>query len=528
MESGRENFRSTPVRHFMKRVVLLSMRPARAVVLVLLLTFGGGLPALADEALPRPAGLEPDIGFWRQVFTEVSSTQVVVHDNRYLDVVYEKFDIPASATDSTRRRMMDAAAARYEGILKVLASGKRSGLSAEEARVLALWSGRADNDSLRAAAGRVRTQQGLADRFQQGVVRAGRWKDHIQLNLREAGVPESLAALPHVESSFDPEARSFVGAAGLWQFTAGTGRNYMRIDQVVDERRDPFRSSEAAARLLRSNYLALQSWPLAITAYNHGAGGMRRAVREMGTTDIEPIIRNYDGPSFGFASRNFYVSFLAADEVDRNPQKFFGNLQPELPERGTTIVLADHVRADTLERSLGVSRETLQTYNPALLSPVWSGRREVPRGFTLRLPEGAADAKTVARLAAADPEAERERARKAALNAATHRVSSGETLSGIAQRYGTSPSRLAELNGLSKKNLIRVGQVLKLPGDARAAPSQGESPSTYVVRRGDSLGAIARRTGVTQRQLMVLNSLDNPHRIYPGQRLRLTAAPGGG
>ena len=74
---------------------------------------------------------------------------------------------------------------------------------------------------------------------------------------------------------------------------------------------------------------------------------MRRAVREMGTTDIEPIIRNYDGPAFGFASRNFYVSFLAADEVDRNPEKFFGNIQPEAPERGTTIVLADHVRSDT-------------------------------------------------------------------------------------------------------------------------------------------------------------------------------------
>ena len=505
------------------------MSPVKAVVFTLLLSCSGGLPAFADEALPRPAGLEPDIGFWRQVFTEVSSAQVVVHDNRYLAIVYEKFDIPVGATDSSRRRMMDAAAAKYEGILKTLATGKRSGLSAEEARVLALWSGRADSDSLLAAAGRVRTQQGLADRFQQGVVRAGRWKDHIQLNLREAGVPESLAALPHVESSFDPEARSFVGAAGLWQFTAGTGRSYMRIDQVVDERRDPFRSSEAAARLLRSNYLSLQSWPLAITAYNHGAGGMRRAVREMGTTDIEPIIRNYDGPAFGFASRNFYVSFLAADEVDRNPEKFFGNIQPEAPERGTTIVLADHVRADTLERRLGVSRETLQVYNPALLSPVWSGRREVPRGFSLRLPEGAVDAKTVARLAAADPEAEREQARKAGLSAATHRVGSGETLSGIAQRYGTSPSRLAELNNLSKKSLIRVGQVLKLPGDARAAASQGSgSPSTYVVRRGDSLGSIAKRTGVTQRQLMAFNSLDNPHRIYPGQRLRLTAARGGG
>lgn len=506
----------------------MSTGSLKAVVSTLLLACIGSTPAFAGDPLPRPAGLEPDIGFWRQVFTEVSSAQVVVHDNRYLGIVYEKFDIPPGTTDSSRRRMMDAAAARYEGILKRLASGKRNGLTGEEARVLALWSGRTDNDSLRAAAGRVRTQQGLADRFQQGVVRSGRWKDHIQLNLREAGVPESLAALPHVESSFDPEARSFVGAAGLWQFTAGTGRSYMRIDQVVDERRDPFRSSEAAARLLRSNYLSLQSWPLAITAYNHGAGGMRRAVREMGTSDIEPIVRNYSGPAFGFASRNFYVSFLAADEVDRNPQKFFGNIQPEPAARGTTIVLADSMGTDSLERSLGVSRETLRVYNPALLAPVWSGHRAVPRGFSLRLPEGIGDAQTVARLAAADPEAERERARKAGLSAASHKVRSGETLSGIAQRYGTSPSRLAELNRLNKKNLIRVGQVLKLPAGAYGNASQAGKSSTYVVKRGDSLGSIAKRTGVTQRQLMAINSLDNPHRIYPGQRLRLTSKPGGG
>ena len=127
----------------------------------------------------------------------------------------------------------------------------------------------------------MRFQQGLADRFHAGLVRSGQWRDHIQKSLRAAGVPEELAALPHVESSFDPNARSFVGAAGLWQFTGDTGRRFMQIDQAVDERRDPYESSDAAARLLKYNYSMLNTWPLAITAYNHGTAGMRRAVDQM-------------------------------------------------------------------------------------------------------------------------------------------------------------------------------------------------------------------------------------------------------
>jgi membrane-bound lytic murein transglycosylase D len=267
-----------------------------------------------------------------------------------------------------------------------------------------------------------------------------------------------------VESSFNPEARSFIGAAGLWQFTAGTGRQFMRIDQAVDERRDPYRSSEAAARLLRANYAQLQSWPLAITAYNHGAGGMRRAVREMGTSNIETIVRYYNGPAFGFASRNFYVSFLAADEVHRNAEQYFGPLDLDEPERGTEIVLPAYMRVDSLERSLGVDRETLKAYNPALLPPVWAGKKRVPRGFSLRLPDEVASEEAQARLTAVPRE--ELHASQAGGEPATgrrHKVRKGETLSGIAKRYGTSPARLASLNRLSKQNLIRVGQVLKIP-----------------------------------------------------------------
>jgi len=505
---------------------------ALMIALAAVVTPGAG--ALATESLPRPAGLEPDIGFWRKIFAEVSTEEALVHDNRYLGIVYEKLDLSDLKSDGARQRAMDAAKAHYSKILTRLAAGDRSNLGKEERRVLALWAGRPGNATLRAAAERVRVQQGLSDRFLEGYVRSGRWEDHIRDSLREAGVPQMLAALPHVESSFNPEARSYVGAAGLWQFTAGTGRRFMRIDSAVDERRDPYRSSEAAARLLKANYGELDSWPLAITGYNHGTGGMRRAMRAVGTDDIETIVRNYDGPAFGFASRNFYVSFLAAEEVERNAEKYFGPIRRDPPEKLTTIKVPAYLSASTLEQSLGVPRETLQAYNPSLLPAIWMGKKYVPQGYTLRLPDTVPDAH--ARLADI-PGTERRTAQISDPKPRTHRVRSGETLSGIAARYGTSASRLASLNGLSKRNLIRTGQVIKLPGSSvaansepRSSPQSGSKPSskTYVVRRGDNLAIIAKRTGVPQRQLMAINSIDNPNRIFPGQRLRLAAGSGGG
>jgi membrane-bound lytic murein transglycosylase D len=484
--------------------------------------------AVAGDALPRPAGLEPEIDFWRRIFAEVTTNQALIHDNRYLGVVYERVDLP-TGSDRDRQRVMDSTKRKYVNILRRLATGDRSGLGPEERRVLALWAGRPGNASLKAAADRVRIQQGLSDRFRQGLVRSGLWREHILESLRAAEVPEALVALPHVESSFNPEARSFVGAAGLWQFTAGTGRRFMRIDAAVDERRDPFRSSEAAARLLRANYHELSSWPLAITAYNHGTGGMRRAKREMGTDDIEAIVRKYDGRTFGFASRNFYVSFLAAEEIDRNPDQWFGDVSLEPARPATLVEVPAYMRLSTLEQALGVSRDTLVEWNPALLPSVLSGRKYVPRGHVLRMPSTVSPAEAGEKLAAL-PASEIATAQASDPAPRTHRVRRGETLSGIAARYGTSASRLAQLNGLSRRNLIRVGQTIRLPGSV--VSGEGAAPlataRTYVVRRGDNLASIAKRTGVPQRRLMVLNSLDNPNRIFPGQRLKLAPRTEGG
>jgi membrane-bound lytic murein transglycosylase D len=490
---------------------------------LILLAWLAAIAGAAADTLPRPAGLEPDIAFWRTVFGEATANDFLVHDNRYLGVIYEKFSLPAGTSDSHRRRRMEDARLRYERALRSIAARPRGSLKPEERRILAHWPAGISNDSLREAARRVRVQQGVANRFEEGLVRAGRWQDHIRLSLRESGVPESLAALPHVESSFNPDARSFVGAVGLWQFTSGTGRKFMRIDAAVDERRDPYRSSEAAARLLRSNYNILKSWPLAITAYNHGAGGMRRAVRTLGTRDIETIVRRYDSPSFGFASRNFYVSFLAADDVDREAARYFGAIAKDRPRDYNEIVLSRHVDAGTLARSLGVPQVTLQATNPSLLPPVWKGRVPVPRGYTVRLPAGTVDGAAIARIAAAPAAAPAQER--------VHTVRRGESLSAIAARYGTTAAQLAAINGLRSRNVIRAGQALRLadgpairPAAVAAARSQPATAAVHVVRPGEALGQIARRHGLTERELMARNGMTNPNRIIAGQKLQLTGS----
>ncbi len=192
--------------------------------------------------------------------------------------------------------------------------------------------------------------------------------------------------MPHVESSFNAAAYSKAGAAGLWQFMRSTGRRYMRIDSAVDDRMDPFRATEAAAQLLSFNYRLLGTWPLAVTAYNHGAEGMRRAKAQVGTDDITVVLRNYHSPSFGFASRNYYVSFLAALTVDRDPEKYFGAIKREPEARFQEVAMPGFVTVSALTHALHISAEELRRLNPALLPACWSGQRRVPQGYMLRLP----------------------------------------------------------------------------------------------------------------------------------------------
>ncbi|GIX30678.1 MAG: hypothetical protein KatS3mg124_1150 [Porticoccaceae bacterium] len=489
-----------------------------------LISWVAGQQIFAGE-LPRPAALEPAVRFWIQVYTAVDSRQGYLHDERHPEVIYETLRFSPSASPSEQQRQVEEARAAVRRALLALAEGKRQGLDERQRRVLAAWGKRADTATLRAAADRVRFQRGLADRFREGYVRSWQWRPHIRRVLARHRLPEELEVLPHVESSFNPRAYSRAAAAGMWQFMPGTARHFMRVDELVDERLDPWVSSEAAARLLERNYRVLGTWPLAITAYNYGAGGMARAVEAVGSKDIAAIVERYQGPNFGFASRNFYACFLAALEVDRKAEHFFGPLPRSQPPELQEVRLEHYVPIQSLAARLGVSLDELREHNPALREPIWRGDKYVPRGYRLRVPQGRGVLEEALASLGSGERFDRQKPDR------LHRVRPGESLSVIAARHGTTVETLMALNGL-RSHLIRAGDTLRLPqGRRTASPAPAvKSPARageYVVAAGDSLWSIARRFDLRPKALAALNGIDpqNPL-IRPGQRLRLGPAAG--
>ncbi len=435
--------------------------------------------AVADDVFPQPPELQPDVDFWIDIFTRYSTAEGVLHDNRNLAVVYGRLEMPANLSRRERQRRIKARREQLQAVLRTLASGKRDNLSSEEARVLALWPDDVSNDTLAAAVRRIRFQQGLRDRFREGLERSGRWRAFVNEQFTALGVPLEIGALPHVESSYNPDARSHVGASGIWQFTRSTGRRFMRVDHVIDERNDPFAATRAAGQLMAYNYSITGNWPMAITAYNHGLAGVRRAMRQFGDTAYVDILRKYRGRTFGFASRNFYVAFLAAKEVDQNAERYFPGLVYEQPTDYSTAKLPAYVPAPELSSALGVSEKQLARHNLALQPTIWQGSKYLPKGYELRMPASGIKQPLNTVFAALPDDVRFDKQ----LPDMFHTVARGDTLSQIAQAYDTRVSTLVALNGLSSSHRIRAGQRLRLPaaGPAPAVASAPPEPEPVVV-----------------------------------------------
>ena len=370
---------------------------------------------------PVPTGLESSVDFWRKVFTEYSLSQLIYFDALDMSKIYEVTDV---------------------------GEGSRSNeyLNAERARVAA-----ANGVDIE----RVKTQRGVKERTAAGLKRSGRYIRQIQQIFRDRDLPPELTYLPIVESSYDIYARSSVGALGIWQFMPRTGREYMRVNTAIDERRDPFESSRAAAAYLKQAYEFLGSWPLAVTSYNYGQGGIARAVAEVGSDNLVDLIQRYNHPNWGFAPKQFYAEFLAAVEIGTNLNKYFPDLELDASVEIKEVELSSTTALASMITSSGLSRDEFLGWNPAL----GTATRVVPAGYRVKLPVD----RTVAPLVTVAQIQQAGRQPQAKPQIVHHRVKRGETVIEIARRYGASVERILQINGIRKAHLVKVGTTLVIP-----------------------------------------------------------------
>ena len=366
-----------------------------------------------------------------------------------------------------------------------------------------------------------------ASLFRASLARRGRYRDMVEAELRAAGLPASLAFLPIVESWYNPRAVSWVGAAGLWQFMPPTARGMgLQVDRLIDERRDPYRSTPLALSYLSELNERFDSWFLALAAYNGGPGRLDRILRRAGQGEV-----GHDGlflevlDDLPRETRDFVPRFLAAARIGMDPAAYgFEDVVPDAPWRFDEVVVPDATSLDVVARASRVDQSLLEELNPQLL------RGLTPAGVhtRMRVPEGAGIPFTQAY--ALIPPEER-------VTFLEHSVAPGETLTHIARRYGVSVADLQATNPTIQPRRMQIGQRVVVP-KAPSVRSQLRTGSgavgaevesrllMYRVQSGDTLSAIAVRHRVGVNDLLRWNSLSRSSVIHPGDQVRIYL-PGG-
>ena len=353
-------------------------------------------PSLTE--LPYPDALKSDIDFWRQIYGRVDSRGGLLHDDRHLNVVYLQVSF-TSSDHNERVAQVERERQKIQADLRDLALHPSEPANFDQRRLLDLWGGHLSAAECLAAAEQVRFQLGQADRTRAGLARALLWQPYLEQALAAQGVPKALWVLPLVESSFAATAVSKAGAAGVWQLMPAVALRQLRMDRLVDERFDPIQSANVAAKILANNHRVLGSWPLAITAYNHGLSGTLRGTQTLNTSDIVSLVREYRGNGFGLASRNFYVAYCAVLDIATHADAYFGHMEAADKPTLTSVRLARALTMAEVVTILQRDAAELKAWNPALKAPLWGNAVPIPAGVTLWVP-GALSSEIRERLAA--------------------------------------------------------------------------------------------------------------------------------
>lgn len=327
--------------------------------------------------------------------------------------------------------------------------------------------------------------------------------------LEEEGLPPELFYLAVIESGLNPNAYSSAHAAGMWQFISSRARMYgLRVDWWIDERRDPEKATRAACTYLKELYSRFGSWELSLAGYNSGEGRVERAQRK------RPSCPDYWCLDLPRETENFVPKFMAVVMIGTNPSEY-GFTIPTSGEALSydTIEIADAVDLQVIADATGTGYDDIKRLNPALRRWCTPPSKS---SATVRVPTGSGS-QCLSAIAAIPPEDR--------VTWQRHRVSRGETLSGIAKAYGTSISAITSVNEIGNPHSIRSGSYIVIPigpgSDDLSAHAELSPTVNYRVRRGDTISSIARRHGKSTRDVLRWNGLAWHSRIYPGDVINI-------
>jgi membrane-bound lytic murein transglycosylase D len=364
----------------------------------------------------------------------------------------------------------------------------------------------------------------LHDKIGAGLGRSGRYIPMIQRVFAEEGLPQDLAWIAFIESSFLPHARSPRAAQGIWQFMPRTGRQYgLKFNGVVDERSDPEKATRAAARYLTYLHEIFNDWYLVMAAYNAGEGKILRAMEKTRARDFWQLAGT---SAIRRQTANYVPAFLASLLISKDPAHYGFDVDLASPLDFELVTLDRSVDLRSVAGGMQIDYEDLQLLNPELRSSVTP--RE-PEGYDLRIPSGARESFLAAFAAAPTtiPPAFR-----------THTAKKGETLPRIAKRYGVSVTAIAEANSLSPRSKVGRGQEILIPQKVAAAKNpkttkakKGASKTaeavpaatSYRVKSGDTLYRIALRHGVTVAEILAINGLGGAPSLKAGDKIAIPA-----
>jgi membrane-bound lytic murein transglycosylase D len=476
-----------------------------------------------------PENLRERVDFWKDIFTKYGSAHSVIHHRDFPQIVFGVLDLSrerdamsASSFDAYKTAVVKRTVENLEEQLLELSAGQSARTPFQERVLGELRRRRLPVSVLRdwVEQDLIRTQTGIRERYAEAVRRAWRYLPVMeQIFVSEYGLPKELTRIPFIESSFDYTAYSSVGAAGIWQFMPKTARAHrMVVGRHVDERRDPLKATRAAAEYLRSAYNSLGSWPLAITSYNHGVGGVRSKARKAGTYDLAAIIEDPSERYFGFASTNFYPEFLAAVEIFEDHQRYFPEVREEPPLRVVSYVMRGATSAPQLASRLGIPVEHLREANYGLLDSVWSGRASIPSGYTLRVPleyRGRADqffgSGTMEHVLKVGAE-RRDR---------PSRTDSDSSKEDEFPSLPVVPIESLEFEEAVRRPPQRVGgsaPARRVTPNSSVAKRKSVSTRSVAVRSGDTISSLAKRYGVGVERIKQLNNIRGS-KLQAGQRI---------